>query len=482
MNPLQVLMVAAEADPFAKAGGLGDVIGALPRALETLGVRTTVAIPRYRAVDLDKFGFESISGHDVHHALLPDSSVDVFLIDNDNYFDRDGIYVDIDTGKDYPDQADRWIFFQRAVMDFFRTRPVPNILHCHDHQTALIPAYLRRFYRDSFPRTRSVFTIHNMGYQGLFPREAMLRAGFDDAEFYPTSPFEFYGMFNFMKVGITYSDVITTVSQTYAREIQSSKEYGYGLEDVLKERSNALVGIRNGIDTELWNPAKDNLIPAVYRVSDLSGKLKDKQALFDKFGLDKSHPEWPVLAMISRIDIQKGFDLVVSVLDYLLAKDLFFVLLGSGNKETEGYLRTIIERHRGRAGMRFEFDNGSAHLVEAGADIFLMPSKYEPCGLNQMYSLRYGTVPVVRLTGGLADTVQEYNPLTGQGTGFCFKDYDPEEFRAAIDRALAVWPDRKAWVKLMRNGMQHDFSWTESAKRYVELYERLLNSEFSGPR
>jgi starch synthase len=482
MNPLQVLMVAAEAVPFAKAGGLGDVMGALPLALEKQGVRTTIVIPRYRGIDLEKFAFEPAAGRDAHHAVLPDSSVDVFLIGNDKYFDRDGIYFDLDTGKDYPDQADRWIFFQRAVMDFFRSRQAPDIIHCHDHQTALIPAYLRRFYRNAFPRTRSVFTIHNMGYQGLFPRQAILRAGFDDAEFYPTSPFEFYGMFNFMKVGITYSDVITTVSETYAREIQSSKEYGYGLEDLLKERSNALVGIRNGIDDELWNPAEDQLIPFVYSVSDLTGKQKDKQALFDRFGLNKNHLEWPVLAMISRIDIQKGFDLVVSVLDYLLSKDLYFVLLGSGNRETEGYLRTIIEQHRGKAGMRFEFDNGSAHLVEAGADIFLMPSKYEPCGLNQMYSLRYGTVPVVRSTGGLADTVHEYDPATGKGTGFCFKDYDPEQFRVAIDRALALWPNRKAWVNLMRNGMQQDFGWTDSAKRYVELYERLLNSEFSSPR
>jgi starch synthase len=475
-------MVAAEAVPFAKAGGLGDVMGALPRALETLGVRPTIALPRYRGIDLHEFGFEPVPGHDVHHALLTDSRVDVFLIGNDQYFDRDGIYFDVETGKDYPDQADRWIFFQRAVMDFFRTRPAPDILHCHDHQTGLMPAYLRRFYRDAFPRTRSVFTIHNMGYQGLFPREAMLRAGFNDAEFYPTSPFEFYGMFNFMKVGITYADVITTVSETYAREIQSSREYGYGLEGVLKERTHDLVGIRNGIDDELWNPAKDKLIPARYSASGVSGKLTNKKALLDKYGLDKSHPEWPVLAMISRIDVQKGFDLVVSILEYLLSKDLYFVLLGSGNKETEGYLRTIIEGHAGKAGMRFEFDNGSAHFVEAGADIFLMPSKYEPCGLNQMYSLRYGTVPVVRSTGGLADTVREYDPSTGEGTGFSFANYEPQEFRAAIDRALALWPDREAWTRLMHNGMLQDFSWKESAKRYVELYERLLNSEFSSSR
>jgi starch synthase len=495
MSSLTVLMVAGEAVPFAKVGGLGDVIGALPRALEKLGVSVTIAIPRYRSIDLSRFGFEpwpvppgsqvqfgpEVLPYDVHRATLPNSSIEVFLIGNDRFFDRDGIYVDVETGKDYPDQADRWIFFQRAVMEFFKTRPAPGILHCHDHQTGLIPAYLRRFYRsaDAFQRTRSVFTIHNMGYQGLFPRDAMARAGFDDAEFYPASPFEFYGMLNFMKVGITYADVITTVSQTYAREIQGSREYGYGLQDVLRERAHDLVGILNGIDDELWNPATDGLIPARYSPQDLSEKLEDKKALLRKFQLDGTHLDWPVLAMISRIDVQKGFDLVVSVLDYLLANDLYFVLLGSGNRETESYLRTVIERHTDRAGMRFEFDNGSAHLVEAGADIFLMPSKYEPCGLNQMYSLRYGTVPVVRSTGGLADTVTEYDRATGEGTGFCFEAYDADAFKSAIDRALILYPDRKRWRQLMLNGMSRDFSWTESAKRYVELYNRLPISEFS---
>ena len=498
MNPLNVLMVAGEAVPFAKVGGLADVIGALPRALENLGISVTIAIPRYRAIDLSRSGFQpypvpagsqvqlgpEVLSYDVHRTTLPDSSIEVFLIGNDRFFDRDGIYVDAETGKDYPDQADRWIFFQRAVMEFFKTRPAPHILHCHDHQTGLIPAYLRRFYRsgDAFQGTRSVFTIHNMGYQGLFPRDAMIRAGFDDAEFYPASPFEFFGMLNFMKVGITYSDVVTTVSQTYAREIQESREFGYGLEDVLRERSNDLVGILNGIDDQVWNPATDDLIPATYSPSDVSGKLENKKALLRKFELDAKHPKWPVLGMISRIDVQKGFDLVVSVLDYLLARDIYFVLLGSGNKETESYLRTIIERHQGKAGMRFEFDNGSAHLVEAGADIFLMPSKYEPCGLNQMYSLRYGTVPVVRSTGGLADTVSEYDPATGSGTGFTFTDYDADEFKAAIERALALYPDRKQWQRLMLNGMRQDFSWSESAKRYVELYKRLQISEDSALR
>jgi len=483
-------MIAGEAVPFAKVGGLGDVLGSLPLALEKLGVSVTVVIPRHRVIDLQKFGFEPcpVPGagraqlgfesipFDLHRGRMPNSSVDVFLIGNDRFFDRPGIYVDPATAKDYPDQADRWIFFQRAVMELFKNAwPVPDILHCHDHQAGLIPAYLRRMYRSdqTFSRTRSMFTIHNMGYQGLFPRDTMNRAGFDDAEFYPTSSFEFYGMFNFMKVGITYADLVTTVSPTYAREIQDGKEYGYGLEGVLQQRSDSLIGILNGIDDEHWNPATDPLIPAKYTRSKLAGKLQNKKALLEKFGLDASHPDWPLLAMISRIDVQKGFDLVVSILDYLLSKDLYFVLLGNGNKETEGYLRTIIERYPGKAGMRFEFDNGAAHITEAGADIFLMPSKYEPCGLNQMYSLRYGTVPVVRQTGGLADTVREYDPLTGEGTGFVFKDYDPEQFKAAVDRALMLWPNLKEWRRLMLNGMAQELSWKESARNYVEAYERV---------
>jgi starch synthase len=490
MPSLRVAMLAAECVPFAKVGGLGDVIGALPAALEKLGVSTTVVIPRHRVIDLAKFGFESYSvpgspsvqlGFEyvpftVHRGKLPGSSIDVFLIGNDRFFDRPGIYVDPATAKDYHDQADRWVFFQRAAMEFLRTfSPAPDILHCHDHQTGLIPAYLKRFYRseESFPQTRAMFTIHNMGYQGLFGREVMWRAGFDDAEFYPTSPFEFYGMMNFMKIGIVYADRITTVSPTYAREIQWSREIGYGLEGVLQERSRDLIGILNGIDDELWNPAVDPLIRARYSAGDLSGKLENKKALLQKFGLDGSHLEWPLIAMISRIDAQKGFDLVVSILDYLLGKDLYFALLGSGNKETEAYLRTIIDRYPGKAGMRFGFDNGSAHIAEAGADIFLMPSRYEPCGLNQMYSLRYGTIPVVRKTGGLADTVTEYDQETKQGTGFLFIDYDAAQFKSAVDRALALWPNKSDWRQLMLNGMKQDFSWNESARKYLQAYEDL---------
>ena len=484
----RVLMVAAECVPYAKAGGLGDVLGALPAALEKLGVSCTIAIPRHRGIDLQKFGFEPVPGgggvslgfehlpYDVQRSKLPGSSVDVFLIGNNRFFDRPGIYYDTNTGHDYGDQADRWIFFQRAVMEFFGNTSQPfDILHCHDHQAGLIPAYLPRFYRGmpAFSSTRSVFTIHNLGYQGWFPREVVLRAGFNAGDFYPLGPFEFYGKTNFMKIGVTHADLITTVSPTYAVEIQESAEIAYGLDGVLRQRRDALVGILNGIDDQLWNPAKDSLIPAKYTKSNPAGKMEDRKALLAKFELDPSHTDWPVIAMISRIDAQKGFDLVVSILEELLAKDVYFTLLGSGHKHTEHQLGTIIGRHRHKAGMRFEFDNGSAHLVEAGADIFLMPSKYEPCGLNQMYSLRYGTIPVVRKTGGLADTVHEYDPATGEGNGFVFTGYNRGEFKAAIERALALWPHRSKWKKLMQNGMRLDHSWKKSAEQYLEAYQRL---------
>ena len=314
MKALKVLMVAAECVPFAKVGGLGDVIGALPLALEKLGVDVSVVLPRYSTIDIARFGFEPYPSrgngkayvgfeslpYDVHRAKLPNSSVDVFLLGNDRFFDRPGIYFDPTTGKDYPDQADRWIFFQRAVMEFFKSQP-PDILHCHDYQTGLIPAYLRKINQADYAaaQTRSIFTIHNVGYQGLFPQETMLRSGFNAAEFYPTSTFEFYGMMNFMKVGVSYADLITTVSPTYAREIQESGEYGYGLEGTLSERSDHLFGILNGIDEELWNPAADPLIAAAYTASKLAGKRENKKALFQKFGLDPSHLDWPVLAMIS---------------------------------------------------------------------------------------------------------------------------------------------------------------------------------------
>jgi starch synthase len=480
---MHIVMLGGECVPFAKVGGLADVLGALPRELEKLGFSIDVILPQYRSIDLARFGFEPVTGlgftsFEIHRSTLPDSQVEVFLVGNPLFFGRAGIYTDPATGADYPDQADRWIFFQRSAMDFIRTALGPvDVLHCHDHQTGLIPAYLQRFYRSDpvFARTSTVFTIHNMGYQGVFPGDTMARTGFNPAEFFPLSAFEFYGMLNFMKVGVVFADAVTTVSETYAREIQQSGEFGYGLEAVLRSRAEPPIGILNGIDYEIWNPSKDPCLAATYSVVEFARKQENKKALFREFGLDEARLAQPLLGMISRIDVQKGFDLILAVLDDLLSYDVTFVLLGSGNKETENKLRAIVAAHPGQAGLRLDYNDSLAHLIEGGADIFLMPSKYEPCGLNQMYSMRYGTVPVVRATGGLADTVVEFDPAMGIGTGFRFGPYDPFHFREAVLRALRYWESEDAWGRIIRNGMTMDFSWARSARRYGEVYESLAS-------
>ena len=475
----RIVMLAGECVPFAKVGGLADVLGALPRELEKLGFQVTIVMPKYGSIDLARFGFHKLTEFDsatfeVHRANLPGSSVPVFLVGNEHYFGRRGIYTDPETGWDFPDQADRWIHFQRSAMDFISAALGPiDVLHCHDHQAGLIPAYLERLYRShaAFAQTGTVFTIHNMGYQGVFPGDTMSRTGFNTAEFFPLSPFEFYGMLNFMKVGAVFADSVTTVSETYAWEIQQSPEFGYGLEGVVRSRAEPPIGILNGIDHDVWNPSTDVLLYANYSVQDFTGKRTNKEGLFRDFGLDVSRIDRPLLAMISRIDVQKGFDLVVAVLDDLLSQELSFILLGSGNKETEKQLAAVIAGHPGKAVFVTGYDDSLSHRIEAGADIFLMPSKYEPCGLNQMYSMRYGTVPVVRATGGLADTVREFNPETGQGTGFRFLPYDSFHFSETITRALRCWENPEQWRCIITNGMQSDFSWARSATRYAELYE-----------
>jgi starch synthase len=476
---MNIVMLAGECVPFAKVGGLADVLGALPRELEKLGFSVSIILPSYGSIDRARFGFERVPGFDsapfdAFRSRLPHSSVSVFLVGNDQFFGRQGIYTDPETGWDFPDQADRWIFFQRSALDFISVALGPvDILHCHDHQTGLVPAYLARLYRGhtAFAPTGSVFTIHNMGYQGVFPGDTMPRTGFSTSEFFPLSPFEFYGMLNFMKVGAVFADSVTTVSETYAGEIQQSPEFGYGLEGVVRNRIDPPIGILNGIDYNVWNPAKDTALVAPYSADHLDGKRKNKEALFSELQLDTARLDRPLLAMISRIDVQKGFDLVVAVLDDLLSQDISFVLLGSGNKETERQLSSVTAAHAGKACYKAGYDDKLAHLIEGGADIFLMPSKYEPCGLNQMYSMRYGTVPVVRATGGLADTVQEFDPLTRQGTGFRFGPYDPIHFKEAITRALRTWDNGDLWRSLMWNGMRADFSWARSASRYAEVYQ-----------
>jgi starch synthase len=482
---MHVVMIAAEVAPYAKVGGLADVVGALPLQLEKQGVAVSVVIPRYRGIDLRLHEFKPYPltenlGFDVQSSVIPHSSVRVFLIGIDRFFDRDGIYTDAATGLDYPDQPDRWIAFQRAALEFIRVALLPvDILHCHDHQVALVPAYLRKLYAKlpGFSGVRSVLTIHNLGYQGIFDGEVMVRSGFAETEFYPGSSFEYHGKLNFLKVGISFADLVTTVSPTYAREIQESDTLSFGLKGVLNFRPDPIIGILNGIDYNVWNPKTDVQIPSNFdgrSDESLQGKLADKQALLNAFGLHETRMDKPLLAMVSRIDVQKGFDLLTQILDDVLKRDVSFALLGTGDRKIEQSLSEIVSRHPGRAAMRFSYQESLSHLVIAGADIFLMPSKYEPCGLTQIYSMCYGTIPVVRATGGLADTVQEFDAGSGKGTGFTFTAYEAGPFRDAIDRALDSWENAALWKTIMRNGMSADFSWTRSAHLYIEAFEKLI--------
>jgi starch synthase len=480
---MHVVMVAAEAAPYVKVGGLADVLGALPQQLDRLGASVDVIIPRYRIINLRQFSFARLPlpeglNFDVQISIIPGTQVRVFLLGNDRFFDRDGVYVDSTTGMDYDDQADRWIYFQRTALEFIRTvlHPV-DVIHCHDFQTALIPGYLRRLYAGEprYSQTKSVLTIHNIGYQGIFAPETMFRTGFDAGEFQPTSPFEFFGKLNFLKAGISFADLVTTVSPTYAREIQEDNELSFGLAGVLRGRPNPVIGILNGIDYDVWSPSQDVWIRATYDERTASdARCQNKMAVLHKFQLDESRLSKPLLAMVSRIDAQKGFDLVEAVLDEILSEDVSFVLLGTGNRDGETRMSHIAARYPDQVGLWLGYDEGLSHQVISGSDIFLMPSKYEPCGLTQMYSMRYGTVPVVRSTGGLKDTVQEFDPHSGQGTGFTFSEFEASDFKDAIDRALSVFADKAAWKTLMENGMRSDFSWTHSAAQYRSVYQKTL--------
>ncbi len=482
---LKVVMFAAEASPFAKVGGLGDVMGALPKALAKLGVRTAVVIPYYRAARAGGFdirrcdsvpGFDVPMGSSIEHAEVfqtrfEETSVDVFLIGSRRYFDREGIYDDPGTGEGYPDNMARFVFFMKSGLELLlRLEMDADIIHCHDSHSALIPPLIRVNYNDDpfFARTGTLLTIHNIAYQGLYPKEALYYAGIDMRHFYPMSPFEFYGKVNFMKAGIQFADKINTVSPTYAAEIQTGPEFGFGLEGVLRSRSEDVSGIVNGIDVEEWNPETDPYLPARFSVRDLSGKAECKRQVLRSFGLPMQGDRVPLIGIVSRLADQKGFDLFEEALEEIASLDLQLVVLGTGQRKYHEMFEAIAARYPAKAAVRLSFDNALAHRIEAGCDMFLMPSRYEPCGLNQLYSFRYGTIPIVRATGGLADTVQPYGE--NEGTGFLFTGYSAREMMNAIRRALAVYSDPGRWRPLMIRAMSQDWSWNRSAGEYVRLY------------
>ena len=484
---MKILLASPEVVPFSKTGGLADVSGSLPIALRKLGHDVRVITPKYKTTDGKTFHLKPvvenlgvpisnrIENCSILEGTLGDSAP-VYFIKNDNYYHRDHLYGD--SQGDYPDNAERFIYFSRSILEACKALDfAPDILHCNDWQTGLTPVYLRKLYHDEpvFANTASVYTIHNLGYQGLFWHYDMHLTGLGWDLFTPNG-LEYYGKINLMKGGLLWADLISTVSQKYSEEIQT-KEYGHGLEGVLQFRSDDLFGIVNGVDYSIWNPETDPYIAQNYSVTDLSGKVACKKDLLKEFGLPVNE-NWPVLGMISRLDDQKGFDLIAEIIDTLMnmRQNVYFVLLGTGHERYHKLFSHIMEKYPKKAGIRLEFNATLAHKIEAGADMFLMPSRYEPCGLNQIYSLKYGTVPIVRATGGLNDSIKTFQPNAnkglGLGTGIKFNAYKADNLLSAIKKGLKAYKDKKCWKELMIRGMQEDFSWDASAKEYEKLYKK----------
>ena len=468
---MNVLMVASEAAPFAKTGGLADVLGALPAALAERGENVAVVLPAYRENHYPSPTREAYRnlripigpGYTVDIQQCTECGANYFFVQCPGLYDRDGIYGT--PAGDFPDNHLRFAVLAMAAIGVARHLFRPDILHLHDWQAALVPVYLAEHFRGdpTFLGAKTLLTIHNLGYQGLFGPEVLSQIALPPSLLNPDQ-LEFFGRVNFLKAGIAWSDAVSTVSKGYAREIQTP-EYGFGLDGFLR-RHGPVTGIVNGVDYNEWNPEHDPAIPQTYSPADLSGKAACKRALLAEYGLPQDDPRRPLAAIISRFAAQKGFDILADAAPRLLDLDLNLVVLGSGDLHYETMLRSLADAYPAKVGLRVGYDTGLSHRIEAGADMFLMPSRYEPCGLNQIYSLKYGTVPVVRATGGLDDTIED-------GTGFKFRDYSGDALLEAVRQALKAFEDLGSWVRRMHRGMKKDFSWGASAGEYVELYRRL---------
>jgi len=476
---LSILMVASEAHPFAKTGGLAEVTSALSDALVRLGHAVTLVLPRYRGIDVAgashlqtrlRLG-DRLQPVTLHERYLSERQR-LVLVDVPDLFDREALYGTAD--GDYADNAWRFAVFSRAALEYARVKEWrPSVIHAHDWQTGLVPVFQKmQLSGDPFVGgVPAVFTLHNLAFQGVFSSSTVAAVGLPP-EVVHVQGMEYWGNVSYLKGGINFSEKITTVSPGYAREIVEP-ELGFGLEGVLARRSDDLVGILNGIDTARWTPEGDPFVPASFNAADLGGKRQAKRALLDvvKLPADERALARPVIALISRLTEQKGFDLIAAAADDLMALDASWVMLGSGERRFEDQWRTLAMRHPTRVAATIGFDERLAHLIEAGADMFLMPSRFEPCGLNQMYSLRYGTVPIVRATGGLKDTVEDVDGATrDEGTGFTFRDYAPGALVETVKRALDAFGNPSRWQGIQTRGMQRDHSWDASAREYVKLY------------
>lgn len=482
---MRILMATSEAVPYAKTGGLADVATGLSKALSQSGHDVTLVLPLYRRIIPESRRGEPVAiirielrqstiKATVRRSLLPGTNVEVLLVDQPTFFDRKSLYTE--DGVDYPDNAERFIFFSRAVLEIAQTLTRANIIHVNDWQTALVPALVHheRSQGGRFINTGTVLTIHNMAFHGQFPGWQMELTGLPES-YFNWRQMEHYGHLNLLKTGIAFADMVTTVSPTYSREI-CTPQYGYGLDPILLERGDSLTGILNGVDTTEWNPATDEFLPLNYTTENaVIGKGRCKAALQAEMNLHLN-PDAMLFGMVSRLTGQKGLDLIAAKADEILAADVQMVFLGTGEKWAEDFLRGLQSRHPGKVAVRIGFDEKLAHRIEAGADAYLMPSQFEPCGLNQMYSLIYGTVPIVHAVGGLADSVVDASPenlAEGRATGFVFHEYTPDAFLSAVWRAVGMYTHfRDDWSKVMHTGMSQDRSWQESARGYVQVYER----------
>ena len=489
----KILFVTSEVVPFVKTGALGDVSSSLPQKLQELGHQVRIVVPKYGAIDERKYKIHEvvrlkdlttdIGNKEVVYSLrssfLVGSKVRVqlYFLDNDEYFgSRRSLYADPISGKDYKDNDERFILLAKSVFELIsKLGWIPDIIHCNDWQGGLIPVYLKTMFNneEQFKDIKTVFTIHNIARKGEFAKSTFSKTGLP-SNLNNEKGLLLKGKFNFLKSGIQFADAITTVSDTYAKEICKQKEMSDSLLTVLKAREKDINGIVNGIDGNIWNPEKDKLIAKKYSIKNIDNKLINKKSLIDKFGLEFDENK-PVIGMVSRLNDSKGFDLVLKAFKELMKLDAQFILLGTGDKKYHTFFEKAFAKHSEKFAFYLGFDDQLAHLIEAGSDMYLMPSKIEPCGLNQMYSLVYGTVPIVRETGGLADTVENYDEKTGSGNGFVFKEFDAPSLLKEVKRAINLYStDKKAWLKMQKVGMKSNFTWLNSSKLYVDLYKKIV--------
>lgn len=491
---LKVLFVTSELFPFVKTGGLADVSAALPLMLSELGHEVRILVPKYGAIDNRRYKIHDVVRlkdlsvqigekqvlFSLKSSFLPSQKVrvQIYFLDNPEYFgSRKSLYSDLLSGEEYPDNDERFMLLSKAVFELIsKLGWVPDIIHCNDWQTGLTPAFLKSVYKDEAKTEpfKVLYTVHNFASPGIFPKSTFKKTGLPEKMF-SESGLLHDGKFNFIKAGIVYSDCVNTVSEEYAKEVMKDKTISGGLNAVLAKRKNNFFGLVNGIDVNVWNPEKDKFIPKNYSIKSIQDKVINKKALAERFGL-KFDENIPIIGIITRLTEVKGVDLIVSAFEKLMSMNLQIILLGAGDKKLQTAIQKLSQKYSDKFASYIGFNDELAHLIEAGSDMFLMPSKYEPCGLNQLYSLVYGTIPIVRKTGGLADTVSKFDPETGEGTGFVFEKFSAPEMLKTIKEAVEMFQNKKVWQKIMKNGMKSDFSWQSSAKKYIELYKTVLDS------